>query len=64
MIAANNHQPAVIALMGRLPARREPRRKLRSIKTREVRFLPGQPALQPQRMVVQHANNVSCFTGQ
>jgi hypothetical protein len=32
--------------------------------TREVRFLPGQPALQPQRTVVQHANDIPRFAGQ
>lgn len=54
----------MIAFMGRRASGRKPRSKVRRIKTRDAHFLSCQPTLQPQRMVVQHADHIPCFAGQ
>src|SRR5690606_22578772 len=45
VIAANDDQPAVVALVRRWPTRRQPVAKLSSIKAGKVCLLPGKPAL-------------------
>ena len=63
-IAANNHQPAVIAFMGGRAARRQPARQLRGVKACQGEGLSGKPAVEAQGVVVQLTYHVAGFTGQ
>ncbi|MNT04000.1 hypothetical protein D3C72_1385620 [compost metagenome] len=64
MIATYDHQFSVIAFVGRRTARRQPLRKLGSIKTGKRRLLARKPAIQAECMMVKCPHHITCFAGQ
>ncbi|MNE77443.1 hypothetical protein D3C80_1737600 [compost metagenome] len=64
MIAANNHQLAVIAFVRCAAARRQPRLKLIRIQPCDGRFLSGKPAFKSQRVVMKFSHHIARFAGQ